>query len=130
MRYIEVRIGENLQVKEVIESDLKVVAESKRNLVVQGRNSGVSDFNILDKEKAKRGYTQFNSLVEDISVRDYSRDKYFKEHWGLFVLTTYTNIISKKIISNKMTKALNKHIKKQQATYGHYSSSKEVKISL
>ena len=82
MKYIEVRIGDNLQVKEVIEYQLKVVAESKRNLVVQGNKTYVSDFIILDKEKVKRGYTQFNSLVEDVSVRDYTKDNYFKEHWG------------------------------------------------
>lgn len=127
MRYIEIGLDENLEVikKEII--TVKVVAENKTQLVVDGTWKG---FTILDKERVKKGRTQFNSVVEDISLSDYSKDKFFRENWGYIVVRLYTDSTSDKVLTNKINREVNKHIKKMQSEYRLYCGNKVCKVSL
>lgn len=129
MRHIEVRLDSSLKVKELIKNDLIVVDQSDKEIVVKYKQT--DKYQIIDKIKAKKGYTQFNSLVENVSVTDYSRDNFFRDCWGYFVLRVYTTEQVDKVISKKITKEFNKFLKEKQSEYSvYYSNASEVKIEI
>lgn len=127
MRYIKICLDQSLNVKTKEVVPVKVVAENKKQMVVDKPNWG---FVILDTEKKKKGYTQFNPLVESIQVSDYSRDKYFREAWGYVVITIYTESLSDKVLSTKINREVNKFIKKKQSEYSWYSSVTKCEVNL
>lgn len=127
MRYIKICLDQSLQVtsKEVV--PVKVVAENKKQIVIDKTNWG---FVILDTEKTKKGFTQFNPLVENIQVSDYSQDRYFRDAWGYIVITLYTEALSDKVLSTKINREVNKFLKKQQQKYSWYSGILKCEVRL
>lgn len=110
--HLEVSLYENLQVKRIKDETFSVLGENKERLVINDWR-----FSTLDTVKAKRGHTQFNDLVGNIRVRDYMKDSYFKNSWGAFVISVYHCGISKKILQNRINKAVNKYIGEKIGCY-------------
>lgn len=127
MRYIRICLDQSLNVKTKEIEQLKTVAKNKNQVVVDQPYVG---FVILDTVKVKKGNTQFNPLVEDIAISDYSRDNYFRKAWGHLVIRIFTESLSDKILSNKINREVNKFIKKKQEEYSWYSGTTKCEINL
>lgn len=127
MRYLKICLDEVLNIKSKEILPVKVVAENKKQIVVDKPNWG---FVIVDTEKAKKGFTQFNPLLEAIQVSDYSQDSYFRKAWGHIVVTVFTESLSDKVLSNKINREVNKFIKKQQNKYGFYFNGTSCKVKI
>jgi hypothetical protein len=129
MRRIEVRLDSGLKVKEVIKNDLIVVDQTDQEIVIKSVKT--DKYEIIDKIKAKKGFTQFNPLVENVSIADYSRDSFFRDCWGYFVIRLYTTETVDKKISKTMSKAFNKFFKEKQSEYSiYYSGGTEISIEI
>jgi len=112
IKHLEISLHETLQVKNIKDEEFNVLGENKDRLVIDDWR-----FSTLDTVKAKRNHTQFNPLIGDIHVIDYMKDKYFKDCCGAFVITVYHYGISKKILQNRINKAVNKHISNKIGCY-------------
>ena len=126
MQYIEVRLNENLSLKQTIRENLEFVAETEKEVVVKDK----IHFKILDKEKVKKNYTQFNFVLNCPSVSDYFNDKFFKDCWGAFVIRLYTNLEDEKTINRILTKTFNKFLDEKRSKYSYLFSGQSVEIKI
>lgn len=128
MRRIEVRLDSSLKVKEIIKDDLTVVDQSDKEVVIKYPQT--NKYEIIDKIKARKEFTQFNPLIENVSIADYSRDNFFKNCWGHFVIRLYTEEQKDSTVSKMITKSFNKFFKEKQKEYSIYGNTVEIKIEI
>lgn len=112
IQHIEIRLNETLGVKEIINKTHNIIGENKDHAVIDDNR-----FSTLSIVKAKKGFTQFYPLIGSIAVRDYTKDRYFKDVWGAFVIEVYHYGMSKKILQNRINRTVDKYINDKIGCY-------------
>jgi hypothetical protein len=102
-------INELGEVTKSLVEDVEVAAQNDIYIIIND-----SVFTKLQKTKDKYGsYT----TLEEVSIRDYSKDSFWSKYYGTFGISLYTDVTSIKAIETKINKAFNKWVQSKVSVY-------------
>jgi hypothetical protein len=119
---LKIALDGRMQVKSIVDKQIDVLGENKEHMVIDD-----DLFTRLDKQKAKRGRYQYSQYIGEIKISDYTKDSYFRESWGHLIISVYHFGMSKKILQNRVNKAVNFYI---NSKIGQYISLGKCNITL
>ena len=122
INYLRIAIGEDLIARVTDDKIIKVLGENKDRIVLDDEY-----FTALDKEKVRRCGYQRNPYIGELRISDYTKDTFFRKHWGNFVIYIYHNSSSRKVLQNKINREFQKYI---DSKIGRYCAIGQCKIVL
>lgn len=123
IRYIQIRLDDNLEVKEKQVTEYEIVAENPDRLVIDDKYYTTLQWRHLGK---KSDY-QFHPIVNNVHIGDKTREsKTMKDLFGTFCISVYTDKKDNNI-EIKINREFNKFLKDKVGAYG---LGKEVSIKL
>lgn len=116
---IRIYLNRDLSVKEIKKGRYKVLGQNEKRLVID-------DLHFSSLELKKNKDWSHRQYVGEISVYDYTKDKYFSKVWGDFVVSCHYYDVSTKILQNRINKAVDKFIFEKIGAYIGIGKSKIV----
>jgi len=109
VKYIEIWINELGEVTKNAVEDVAVAAQNDNYIIIND-----TSFTKIQKKKDK--YDHY-TVIEDVRIRDYSKDTFWSKYYGTFNISLYTEMTSIKTIETKINKAFNKWVQSKVSVY-------------
>jgi len=109
MKHIEIWINELGEVTKNSIEDVTVAAHNDNYIIIND-----ASFTKIQKNKDK--YNSYR-VLEEVGIRDYSKDSFWSKYYGTFNISLYTEMTSIKTIENKINKAFNKWVQSKVSVY-------------
>jgi hypothetical protein len=109
MKYIHIWINELGEVTKNSIEDVEVAAQNEQYIII---NDAV--FTKIQKKKDK--YNHYPT-VEEVYIRDHSKDSFWSKFYGIFNIQLYTDVTNIKAIETKINKAFNKWVQSKVSVY-------------
>lgn len=109
MKHIEIWINELGEVTKNAIEEVTVAAQNDNYIII-------NDASFTKIQKNKDEYNSYR-VLEDVVIRDYSKDSFWSKYYGTFNISLYTEMTSIKTIENKINKAFNKWVQSKVSVY-------------
>lgn len=109
MKHIEIWINELGEVTKNAIEDVTVAAQNDNYIIINDAS--------FTKIQTKKGKYDHYTTIEDVVIRDYSKDSFWSKYYGTFNISLYTEMTSIKTIENKINRAFNKWVQSKVSVY-------------
>jgi len=109
VKHIEIWINELGEVTKNAIEDVTVAAQNDNYIIINDA--------VFTKIQTKKGKYDHYATIEDVVIRDYSKDSFWSKYYGTFNISLYTEMTSIKTIENKINRAFNKWVQSKVSVY-------------